>query len=129
MKNLLLGITFILGACGKPPAIAPSTGQTIWTDIITHRDTIITNLNNQLPLIYFAKNNWQLSIDTNISHGYRFIAILYEDSILVKGLNDPSTNYQGPFLLRTNTAYDTLRAQNFLDTTNANPVVIYTRGN
>jgi hypothetical protein len=131
MRNLLLllGLIFIVSACSKPPAVAPGTRQTIWTDIISHSDTIITNLDNQPPLIYFAKSNWQLSADTNLTHGYRFIGILYKDSILVKGLNDPSTNYQGPFLLETNKAYDTLKAQNFLDITNANPVTTYTHGN
>lgn len=127
MRRFLWALPFILIACGKPPVTAPSPGQTVWTDGATRGDTIITNINNQFPLIYFAKKNWQLSADTNITHGYRFIAIRYRDSILVKGLNDSSTNYQGPFLLQTNTAYDTLKAQNFLDTASANPAIMYLR--
>ena len=125
MKWFSLCVIFIIVACNKPPAFAPATRQTVWIDAETNSDTIITNLNNQSPLLYYAKKNWQLSADTNITHGYRFIAIFFKDSILVKPLNDSSTNYQGPFFLHTNERYDTLKAQNFLDSTNAIPVSIY----
>ena len=103
-------------ACNKPPLVAPATPQTTWIDQQTHKDTIITNVNNQHTVVYYAAHQWQQAADTSVSHGYRFIAILYRDSILVQRLNGTSTDYDGPFLLQANDGYDTLKAQNFLDT-------------
>ncbi len=127
MKHTFLYIAFIFVACNKPPALAPATPQTYWIDSGTLSDTIITNVNENSPVVYFAKNNWYQLADTNFTHGFRFIAIRYGDSILVKPLNDPSTTYRGPFILSTNERSDTLRAQNFLDTVNTNAVNIYIR--
>lgn len=127
MKHKFLYIAFILVACNKPPFLAPATPQTYWIDSATLSDTIITNVNGNYPVIYFAEKNWFQLADTNFTHGFRFIAISYRDSILVKPLDDPSTNYRGPFILSTNERNDTLRAQNFLDTINTNPVNIYIR--
>lgn len=127
MKRKLFYLVFILVACNKPPLLAPATPQTYWIDSATLSDTIITNVKGNYPVIYFAEKNWSQLADTNFTHGFRFIAISYRDSILVKPLNDPSTNYKGPFILSTNERNDTLRAQNFLDTVNTNPVSIYIR--
>ena len=112
-------------ACNKPPAVASPTPPTTWIDLDTHNDTIITNVNNHSSVVYYASRNWQLSADTSLTHGYRLIAIRYGDSILVKSLNDPSTDYDGPFILKTNEGNDTLTAQNFLDTASVNPAGIF----
>lgn len=121
MKRLTYCIILMMFACYKSPMPAPATPQTVWIDAATHGDTIITNVDNQYLVLYYASKNWQQSPDTNFSHGFRLIAIHFGDSILVKPLNDFSTNYDGPFLLKTNTENDTLTAQNFIDTANANP--------
>ena len=127
MKYKFLFIALIVVACNKPPALAPATPQTYWIDSGTRSDTIITNVNGNFPVVYFAEKNWYQLADTNFTHGFRFIAARYGDSILVKPLNDPSTNYKGPFIFSTNQRNDTLRAQNFLDTINTTPVNIYIR--
>src|SRR4051812_22678713 len=116
MKYLLYCFAITMLACNKQPALAPPTPQTSWIDLDTHSDTIITNINNHSSILYYASKNWQQSADTSLTHGYRFVAIRYGDSILVKPLNDPSTNYDGPFILKINEGDDTLTAQNFIDT-------------
>ncbi|TKK70199.1 hypothetical protein FC093_05465 [Ilyomonas limi] len=121
MKRVAFGIILITFACNKPPMPAPATPQTVWIDAATHSDTIITNVGNQYPVLYYASKNWQQSVDTNLSQGFRFIAIRFGDSILVKQLNDTSTGYDGPFLLAVNAENDTLMAQNFIDTASVNP--------
>lgn len=127
MKYVLLraAIVLILAACDKPPYEVPAIPQRTWIDQQMHTDTIITNVNDQIPIIYYAMYQWQQSPDISRSHGYRFIAIAKGDSILVKRLNNPSTNYDGPFLLEINDRNDTLRAQNFLDTATANPARVF----
>lgn len=125
MKYLLLFIAFLAAGCDKPPFAASATPQTTWIDQQTHKDTIITNVNNQRAVIYYAANQWQQTADTSLANGYRFIAIFYADSILVKRLNETATFYDGPFLLQTNDAYDTLKAQNFLDTAITNSTRTY----
>jgi hypothetical protein len=125
MKYLLLFIAFLATTCNKPPFVASATPQTTWIDEQTHKDTIITNVNNQRVVVYYAAHQWQQSADTSLAHGYRFIAIFYADSILVKRLNDTTTFYDGPFLLQTNDDYDTLKAQNFLDTAITNSTRTY----
>ncbi|MEO6637778.1 MAG: hypothetical protein ABIN25_05855 [Ginsengibacter sp.] len=127
MTYRFLFTAFIFVACNKPPALAPATPETYWIDSGTLSDTIITNVNGNFPVIYLAKKNWHQLADTNFTHGFKFIAISYRDSILVKPLGDASTNYKGPFILSANERNDTLRAQNFLDTVNTNPVNIYIR--
>ncbi len=101
--------------------LSPATPQTIWIDQQMHKDTIITNVDNQNTVLYYAAYQWQQAADTGLSHGYCFIAIFHGDSIFVKQLNNTSTTYDGPFLLQTNKGYDTLKAQNFLDTSIAIP--------
>jgi len=121
MKCLICCIILLMLACNKPPALAPATPQIIWIDAATYSDTIITNVDNHYSVLYYASKNWQQSADTNFSHGFRLIAIRFSDSILVKPLTDTSTNYDGPFLLKISEENDTLTAQNFIDTANANP--------
>jgi len=125
MKYILLLIIFVAAACSKLPFPAPATPQTRWINLQTHKDTIITNVNNQQTDIYYAAYQWQQAAEPAVSHGYRFIGIRYGDSILVKKVNDASTIYDGPFLLQTNKSYDTLKAQNFLDTSIANSPKTY----
>ena len=125
MKYLAYSIVLAMLACNKPPAVAPSTPQTTWIDLDTYSDTIITNINDFSGTVYYASKNWQQSANSTLAHGYRLIAVRYGDSILVKPLNDPSTNYDGPFVLKTNEGNDTLTAQNFLDTASDNPVRIF----
>ena len=128
MKYFLLFSIFSFIACNKEPAIAPPTPQTVQVDADTRSDTIITNVDDHAPEIYFAYHNWQvLAIDPNLSHGFRFIAIRKGDSILVKPLNDPTTNYDGPFICGNSQNTDTLRSQNFLDASSLNPVKNYIR--
>ena len=122
MKYFSLCLIYLFAACNKPPATAPSTPQTTWIDMATHNDTIVTNVNMRSSLLYYAQKNWQLSADTNTSHGYRFIAVQYNDSILVKEVNDLSSDYVGPFYFYVNEKNDTLKAQNFLDSSGANPI-------
>ena len=121
MKYLVYCIAIMMLACNKQPALAPPTPQTSWIDLDTHSDTIITNVNDQRSVVYYASKNWKQSADTSLAHGYRQVAIRYGDSILVKPLNDFSTNYNGPFILKINEGNDTLTAQNFIETAGNNP--------
>ena len=125
MKYSLYCIVMVLLACNKPPAVVPVTPQTTWIDLDTHSDTIITNVGNNRVFVYYASKNWQQSADSSLAHGYRSIAIRYGDSILVKPLGDPSTDYDGPFILKVNEGNDTLTAQNFIDTASNNPARLF----
>jgi hypothetical protein len=128
MKYFLLFSILVFIACNGEPAIAPPTPETVWVDADTRSDTIITNVDDHAPEIYFAYHNWHvLAIDPNLSHGLRFIAIRKGDSILVKPLNDPTTNYDGPFICGNSQNSDTLRSQNFLDASSLSPVKNYIR--
>src|SRR4051812_44143919 len=121
MKYHISVLVVTMLACNKPPVIAPPTPQTSWIDLDTHSDTIITNVNNYRSIVYYASKNWQQSADTSLTHGYRLVAVRYGDSILVKPLNDPSTDYNGPFILKVNEGNDKLTAQNFINTVTDNP--------
>jgi hypothetical protein len=124
MRYCFLSLLYFLFSCNGEPLIAPSSPETVWVDAATYSDTIITNVNNQPPVIYYAAKNWQSSADTNLSHGYRFIAIRYADTISVKHLNDSTTNYKS-FICGNTENSDTLKSQNFLDTIVNNPVRNY----
>lgn len=128
MKYAIFLILFIMLACNGQPLVAPATPQTAWIDSDTRSDTIITNVDNFYTVIYYASKDWQESADTDLSHGYRLVAIRYGDTIYVKPADDPSTDYDGPFLLKINEDNNTLTAQNFLDTANANPARVFIRG-
>ena len=125
MKYLILSTLITVLACNKPPSIAPPTPQTSWIDLDTHSDTIITNVNNYPNRVYYASKNWQQSADTSLTHGFRAIDIRFGDSILVNPLDDHSTDYDGPFILKVNEGNDTLTAQNFLDTASDNPARLF----
>ena len=122
MKYLVIIVFFI--SCSGDPLVAPSALETVWVDAATQRDTIITNVNNQPAILYFAVKDWQIA-GSSLLHGYRFIGVRYGDSVLVKPLDDSSGNYTGPYLVAVNTRNDTLRAQNFLDSNNTNPSKTY----
>ena len=126
MKYITVFITLLLIACNKEPLKAPMP-ETLWIDAATLSDTIIVNVKNLYGGVYYAKKNWQQFSDTTLVEGYRFVAIKYNDSILVKPYNDPTTNYKGPFLLKLNNVNDTLQAQNFLDTSSINPARTFIR--
>ena len=126
MKQFLACIIIILTGCNGEPLVAPSSPETFWIDVSTASDTIITNVNNQSPVIYYAAKNWQSSSDTNLTHGFRFVGIRYSDTVLVKPLNDSGTNYQR-YICGNNANPDTLQSQNFLDSTGINPVKKYVR--
>ncbi len=127
MKYFIVSIVFVMSSCNGQLLDAPATPQTVWIDAATRSDTIITNVDNHDPLLYYASKNWQQSPDTSLTHGYRFIAIRFKDSILVKPFNDVSTNYRGPFILKANKENDTLTAQNFIDTVNTYAASIFIR--
>ena len=120
MRYFLLFILFLIASCNKQPFPAPATPQTTWLDEQRNMDTIITNINNRPNMVYYSAFQWQQLADTSLSHGYRLIAIRKGDSIWVQPINDPSSNYNGPFLLHINNSHDTLNAQNFLDTSAGN---------
>jgi hypothetical protein len=124
MKQFLACIILVLSGCSGDPLVAPSALETSWIDVETHSDTIITNVNNQWPVIYYAAQNWQIAADTNIAHGYRFIGARKGDTIIVKRLDDSSTNYQ-TYISGNSENNDTLKSQNFLDTSANNPVKKY----
>lgn len=124
MKQFLASIILVISGCSGDPMVAPSTLETSWIDVATHSDTIITNVNNQWPVIYYAEKNWQSSADTNLSNGFRFIAVRKGDTIAVKPLDDSTTNYQ-TYISGNNENSDTLKSQNFLDTSGNNPVKKY----
>lgn len=127
MKYLISFAVLLFVGCNKEPFKAPPTPETLWIDAATLSDTIITNVNNISSNIYYAKKNWQQLANSNMFHGYRFIAIKFNDSVLIKPYSDPTTNYTGPFLLKFNSLNDTLQAQNFLDEGSVNPVRIFIR--
>jgi hypothetical protein len=67
--------------------VVPLMQKQIWIDEATKSDTIVTGEGYSLPnYLYYAARNWQSSVDTNITHGFRNIGIRYGDSILVKPL-------------------------------------------
>jgi hypothetical protein len=119
-------ITTCVSCSNKQPMIVPIQPKQIWIDEATHSDTIITGEGYELPnYLYYAALNWQSSADTSIANGFRKIGIRYGDSILVKPLNDLSTNYDGPFFFHIDENKTALKAQNFLDTTMSNDVRIF----
>jgi hypothetical protein len=116
MKYFLFLVVLLISSCNKQPYPAPPTHQTTWLDVQTKKDTIITYVNNKENVINYSVFHWQQLADSSRAHGYRLIAIQKGDSIWVKPINDPSSNYKGPYLLHLNESRDTLKAQNFLDT-------------
>ena len=127
MKYIILLFALFIFACNGPLLESPATPQTVWIDLETKSDTIITNVGSHYSGLYYASKNWQQATDTNLLRGYRFIAIRFGDSILVKLHLDSSTDYDGPFLLLINEKNDTLKAQIFLDSVNTNPARLFTR--
>lgn len=125
MKSYLLFFMIFIAACKKPFTV-PKPVETRWIDAATNSDTIITNVDNNPGILYYALKNWQSSSDTNITHGYRFLAGSREDTVVVYKLNDPA-NAQGPFICGNTANADTLKSQNFLDTIIPNPVRIYNK--
>jgi hypothetical protein len=121
MKQFIACVILVISGCSGDPMVAPSSLETSWIDAATHSDTIITNINNQPTIIYYAAQNWQTAADTSIAHGYRFIGARKGDTILVKPLDDSTTNYQ-TYISGNNENSDTLKSQNFLDTLAINPV-------
>jgi hypothetical protein len=104
----------------------PFIPKQIWIDESGRNDTIITAEGYAIPeYLYYAKRNWQTSADTNLTHGFRNIAIRFGDSILVKPLNDFSTNYDGPFYFHIDENKLTLQSQNILDTSSENITRIF----
>ena len=91
-------------SCNGVPYSAPIEPQRVWIDAATRSDTIITNVNNTPIQLYYAEKNWQSSPDTNLTHGYRQIAIKFN-----RDSNDKAT----------------LTAQNFIDTAQPNPARIF----
>lgn len=126
MKYCVIAIALIIIACNGEPLSIPQPVETRWIDATTNSDTVITNVNNNPGILYYALKNWQSSADTNITHGYRSIAGRQADTVVVYTLGDP-TNAQGPFICGNSVNNDTLKSQNFLDTLNPNPVRIYTK--
>jgi len=120
-------VVIICSSCSnKEPMVVPLIQKQIWIDEATKSDTIVTGEGYSLPnYLYYAARNWQSSVDTNITHGFRNIGIRYGDSILVKPLGDLSTNYDGPFFFHIDENKTILKAQNFLITTTPNNVRIF----
>ena len=115
----------LITGCSGDPMISPPTPETKWIDSKTHSDTIITNVGGNSNILYYAIKNWQSFPDSNFAYGFRQIGIKAGDSILVKPLNDMSTNYSGPYLLKLNAANDSLQAQNFLDSIHITSSALY----
>jgi hypothetical protein len=122
-----LWVAILFLACSnKEPFSVPLEPTQVWIDEDTQSDTIITGEGYTIPnYLYYAAKSWQTSADTNLTHGFRNIAVKFGDSILVKPLHDPSTIYEGPFFFRVDESRTTLHTQNFLNTSRPNEVRIF----
>jgi hypothetical protein len=127
MKYIISAMLLLMIGCSGDPMISPQTPQTKWIDAVTHGDTIITNVGGSFTILYYAIKDWHSFPDSNFAYGFRQIAVKAGDSVLVKPLNDISTNYNGPYLLKLNVANDSLEAQNFLDSIHTTSAVLYVR--
>lgn len=117
MKKCVIILFVIFAISCTKEAEQVNLPRVTWIDEGTRSDTIITKYSSELKtidaMLYYARLNWQQSTSSTPMMGYRQMAVLQGDSMLLIR-NDNSGSYDGPYLFKFSADGQQLTSQDFL---------------